>query len=109
MTQKKGAAHIVARVAFWIVVLVILVYTLFPFVWSVLASFKTEDERMQTPTTYLPQTFTLENYAEVFQSGSFLRGLLNSAVVSGGVVLLSLAIGSFTAYALGRLKFRGRR
>lgn len=109
MTTKRSAGHVISRVLFWIVVLVIVVYTLFPFVWSVLASFKTEDERMATPTTYFPQQFTLANYAEVFQSDTFLRGLLNSAVVSGGVVLLSLAIGSFTAYALGRLKFRGKR
>ena len=108
MTQK-GIQKIIGRGLFWIVVLVILVYTLFPFVWSILVSLKTEDERIQTPTTYLPQNLTFQNYITVLSDGRFLRGLVNSTVVAGGVVLLSLAIGSFAAYALGRLKFRGRR
>lgn len=108
MTQK-GIQKYIGRGLFWIVAIVILIYTLFPFVWSILVSLKTEDERLQTPTTYLPQNLTLQNYITVLQDPLFIRGLLNSAVVSGGVVLLSLAIGSFAAYALGRLQFRGKR
>jgi trehalose/maltose transport system permease protein len=34
--------------------------------------------------------------------------LLNSALVAGGVTILSLAIGSLAAFALGRFRFRGR-
>ncbi len=108
MTQK-GIRKYVSRGLFWIVVAVIFVYTVFPFVWSILVSLKTEDERLQTPTTYLPQNLTFQNYVTVLTDPRFLRGLLNSTVVSGGVVLLSLAIGSFAAYALGRLQFRGKR
>lgn len=106
---QKGIQRYIGRGLFWIVVAVILIYTLFPFVWSILVSLKTEDERIQTPTTYLPQNLTFQNYITVLTDGRFLHGLLNSTVVAGGVVLLSLAIGSFAAYALGRLKFRGRR
>lgn len=109
MAGQKTFAGQIGRVLFWIVVLVIVVYTLFPFVWSVITSLKTEDERLQTPTTYLPQNLTLENYAAVINNGLFTRGLLNSTVVAGGVVLLSLIVGSFASYAMGRMKFRGRR
>ncbi|HET9937634.1 MAG TPA: carbohydrate ABC transporter permease, partial [Gaiella sp.] len=38
----------------------------------------------------------------------FRKALLNSALVAGGVTLLSLAIGSLAAFALGRFRFRGR-
>jgi trehalose/maltose transport system permease protein len=51
----------------------------------------------------------LQNFQAVFQNNKFLRGLLNSTVVSVVVVLMALTFGSFAAYALGRLKFRGKR
>jgi len=67
------------------------------------------------PTTFLPRdpvTFkfnpTFENYLVVFQSKVFLRGLLNSFIVAGSTTLLSLTIGSFGAFALGKLRFRGK-
>ena len=44
----------------------------------------------------------------MLDNGDFLRALQNSIIVSFSTVLLSLAFGSFCAYAMGRLKFRGR-
>jgi trehalose/maltose transport system permease protein len=44
----------------------------------------------------------------VLNSSFFRRALLNSTIVAGSVTLISLAIGSLAAYALGRFRFRGR-
>jgi trehalose/maltose transport system permease protein len=60
-----------------------------------------------------PQNPTLDNYRNVLQPNAsgdneFLRAMFNSAVISSVSVLLALAVGSFAAYALGRLQFRGR-
>ena len=109
MAGQKSLTGRIGRILFWVTVVVIFVYTLFPFIWSFITSLKTEGERLQTPTTYFPKNLTLENYASVINNGLFTRGLLNSTLVAGGVVLLSLAIGAFAAYAMGRLQFRGRR
>jgi len=109
MSSKRGFSFYAGRVLFFLVVALIAVYTIFPFIWTVFTSLKSEDELFSTPTTYIPTHPTLANYAAVFQNEKFIRGLFNSAVVSLSVVLLSLAIGSFAAYALGRLKFRGKR
>ena len=95
------------RAGFWALVLIIAVYTLFPFYWAINSSFKTEQDIIN-PATYLPPHPTLINYQAVFSDDNFVRALGNSAWVSGVVVLLSLTIGSFAAYALGRLQFRGR-
>src|ERR1700730_342747 len=109
MTNKRNFVFYAGRALFIVLILVIFFYTVFPFVWTILSSFKTENELIQTPTTYLPESPTLDNYIAVFQNEQFTRGLLNSAVVAASVVLLSLAIGAFAAYALGRLKFLGKR
>lgn len=107
--SRRDAWYYIGRVAFIVVIVMIAIYTLFPFVWSVLSSLKTEDERIRTPTTYVPLNPTLQNYVAVIQNPKFINGLKNSAIVAGSVVLLALVFGSFAAYALGRLRFRGKR
>ena len=106
MTQKRFFKSL-QRGGFWVLVLIIAVYTLFPFYWAINSSFKTEQDIIN-PATYLPPHPTLINYQAVFSDDNFVRALGNSALVSSIVVLLSLTIGSFAAYALGRLQFRGR-
>ena len=51
---------------------------------------------------------TLENYESIFNNGDFTRSLLNSAIISLSTTALALLVGSFCAYALARLRFRGK-
>src|SRR5919205_587184 len=55
-----------------------------------------------------PPDPTLKNYQSIFQNGDFTRALLNSAVISIATTVLALTVGSFCAYALARLRFRGK-
>jgi trehalose/maltose transport system permease protein len=95
------------RIGFWVLIVLILLYTLFPFYWAFNTSLKTENE-VFGPATYFPQNLTLINYESVFSNNQFLVGLGNSAIVASVSTLLALMVGSFAAYALGRLKFKGR-
>src|SRR5207237_5697632 len=54
------------------------------------------------------KTFSLGNYRNVLTEGSFVRNLVNSLIVSGAVVAISLLLGVTAAYALARIRFRGR-
>jgi trehalose/maltose transport system permease protein len=105
--QRRQLLRTLGRIGFWILIVIILLYTLFPFYWAINSSFKGEDE-LFGPATFLPRNPTLINYQSVFSNTQFLSALVNSAVVSSITVLTSLVIGSFAAYALGRLQFRGR-
>jgi trehalose/maltose transport system permease protein len=111
----------VERIGFWLLLAAIFIFTMFPFYWAFVGSLKPEQEIQTPPASYLPQTFTFDNYKGeftdtmgevkprgVFTQPEFLRGLMNSAVVAGLTVILALVAGSFAAYALGRLQFRGR-
>jgi trehalose/maltose transport system permease protein len=89
-------------------VIVIVLYTLFPFYWAIVSSLTPTNDLYVTPVNFWPQSFTLDHYKQVFENGSFMRALLNSAIVSFGVVILALLLGTLGAYALGRLKFRGK-
>ncbi|KAA5606749.1 carbohydrate ABC transporter permease [Roseospira marina] len=55
-----------------------------------------------------PDEPTLANYAAVFADQPFGRNILNSIVVAGGVVAVSLLLSLTAAYALARVAFRGR-
>lgn len=85
----------------------ILGYTLFPFYWAVVTSLKGGSELFEA--TFWPRNPDWRNYVEIFIEQPFGQNILNSVVVAAATVGLSLALGLFAAYALGRIRFRGRR
>ncbi len=97
------------RVFKYVAVLLVIVNGLFPAIWLLLTSFKTDGELRQLPITYWPEKFTLQNYVSVFTENPFGRFLLNSAVVSVIATLLCVLFAGLAGYALGRLKMPGRR
>lgn len=95
-------------ILFWLVVLLIIFYTIFPFYWAIVSSLTPPSDLFNTPVHYFPENPQLDAYWAVFGNDTFRRALINSAFVSIVTVVISLVIGAFGAYALGRLKFRGR-
>jgi trehalose/maltose transport system permease protein len=113
MTRKQK--QLIGRVFFYLLLLVIAFYLLFPFYWAINSSMKTENQLQMTPATYVPRdpfdlslSPTFANYSAVFQNEAFLRGIVNSAIVAISTTLLALVIGAFAAFALGKLRFRGK-
>lgn len=85
----------------------ILVYCLAPIWWMVNTSLKSPNFALNR--NLLPIPFSLENFAAVFDAGNrFTRALLNSFIVAGTTTVLVVTIGTFAAYALARLTFRGK-
>ncbi len=99
---------IVAKVLFWLLVAFVLVYTIFPFAWAFLAAIKPNADISATPTRYLPSEIYWGNLEYVFNQRDFILALRNSIIISLVTVGVALVVGSMAAYALGRLKFRGR-
>ncbi|WP_135257370.1 carbohydrate ABC transporter permease [Thermus caldilimi] len=96
------------RLLFYLLVAFVVVYSVFPFYWAVISSFKPSDALFASNPSFLPLPFTLDHYRNVFLQANFGRNLLNSVVVAGGATLLSLFLGVLAAYALGRLPFPPR-
>ncbi len=105
---RRTPLAILGKVGFIILIFIILLYTLFPFYWAIVSSLKTTQEIVRPNPTMWPMEPTLENYRTVFKDASFMRALANSAIISTSVVILSLVFGTLTAYAMARLRFRGR-
>lgn len=113
--MNNQATNIIGRILFWLMIIVIAGYMLFPFYWAINSSLKTENQLQMTPATFIPRDQntmefapTWQNYLAVLRNEKFLTGLKNSVIVAVTTTALSLVIGSFGAFALGKLRFRGK-
>ncbi|KAB0265707.1 carbohydrate ABC transporter permease [Microvirga brassicacearum] len=97
---------LLSRIGFWLLVLVIALFALFPFYYAVLSSLRSGSELFSV--AYWPERLDGSNYIAVFQRQPFGQNILNSILVAGTVVALSLALSVLAAYAFGRIAFRGR-
>ena len=106
--MNKGPNKLIGNIFFWLLIAVIFIYLMFPFYWAIVSALKSENELIRTPATYLPQNPTFRNFAAVFRNDDFLRGLWNSTLVAFSTTAISLIIGSFAGFALGKMRFRGK-
>jgi multiple sugar transport system permease protein len=90
----------------WLAVVAIIVFCLFPFYWLLNVSLKTGADL--SSSSLIPPHPTLDNYSSIFKNDDFTNGLKNSTIVAFSVTILALTFGSFAAYALARLKMRGK-
>jgi len=105
MSARKTVGNTVYHI-FMVVLSVIMIY---PFVWSLLSSFKSSEQLYGgNPLELWPRPFTMENYKRLFQVLPFDKFMVNSVFLSVAMPFCMIAVASLTAYALTRLEFRGR-
>ena len=88
-----------------IVLAVLVAFTLVPFLWALVASVRPESELFGGAS----RTVTLEHYRALFEERDFWIPIRNSLFVAASTTLFCVVVGSAAAYALARLRFRGRR
>ncbi len=103
--MSRTQRRILGRIGFYLLMLVIILYTVFPFYWAIVSSLKPASEMFRVD--FLPP-LNFDNYRAVFEGQPFARNIMNSVLVSVSTVVLSLALAVAAAYALGRIQFRGR-
>ena len=107
-TTTKRAAPKAAGTPWWlwICVFAIVIFCLLPFYWLVNISLKTGPDLSNADL--FPPNPSLENYKSIFQNSNFTRALGNSAIVALTTTFIGVIVGSFAAYALARLRMRGK-
>jgi len=90
----------------WVAVVAIVLFCLFPFYWLINISLKTGADL--SSADLIPPSPSLDNYTSIFENSSFTRALANSAIVSLTTTFIGVIVGAFAAYALARLKVRGK-
>jgi len=97
------------RILMYGVLLAIALITLFPLLWLISTSLKSQTENIfQSPPQLLPASPTWENFITVWQTNPMGQYLLNSILVAVLTVGLNLLFCALAAYPLARLSFPGR-
>ena len=115
--NKAVVMRAVGTALMWLVGIILLVCSVFPFLWVVISSFKPLAEIQSITFHFFPKQWTAENYANLFAGNSvyfprgvsFVRSLGMTFLVSVIALVLSLAVNSLAAYAFARLEFPGKK
>ncbi|WP_289483822.1 carbohydrate ABC transporter permease, partial [Enterobacter sp. E105B] len=99
-----------SRIVFYSGLIVFLFITLFPFFVMLMTSFKSSKEAISLHPTLLPQHWTVQHYLDIFNPTifPFVTYFRNSMVVSLASSGVAVIIGILGAYALSKLRFKGR-
>ena len=97
---------VVLKIGFWALVGVLMVYAIFPFYYAVVTSLKPSSKLFEV--SYWVDSLDFSNYVAVLSQPAFLAAIRNSVIVAVSVVIIALLLGLTAAWALGRVRFRGR-
>ena len=86
-----------------------LAFVMFPVLWMIFSSLKSNTEIFALPQTLFPKEFTVKAYQAIFGSPTKIRFFINSYLVAGAVTLLTLLVATLAAFGFSRYTFRGRK
>jgi multiple sugar transport system permease protein len=103
--------HSLSRAALYMLLSTFGVIAAVPFVWMILASFKSGAELRQVPPTFLPQEASLDNYQTILDDPELPLALFyrNSAFIAVTTVIATLFTSSLLGYIFAKFQFRGRQ
>ncbi|MDR2094893.1 MAG: carbohydrate ABC transporter permease [Treponema sp.] len=93
-----------------LIIIILGIGMIYPVIWLIMASFK-EGNTIFSDPSLIPKSVTLQNYVKgwrgigIVDFGVFFK---NSFIICALCVILNAVFCSLTAYAFGRLKFKGR-
>lgn len=100
--------NVAISVPIFIILVILALLVLVPVIWMTLSAFKPEKEIISWPPTFIPQSFTLENFVDVQDRINILRYMLNSVIYAGGTTLLAVLVNSMAGYAYAFYEFKGK-
>ncbi|KAA0971144.1 carbohydrate ABC transporter permease [Aureimonas fodinaquatilis] len=87
--------------------LLVVLFTLFPFYWMVSSSFKQQADLLASPPLWIFSP-TLDHYRAVLADARVLSSIMDSVIVASITTAIAVALGAPAAYALARFDFRGK-
>jgi len=103
-----GKKKLWVQIVIIILLLIGLVWSAFPILWMILNSFKPNSEIFAWPPIWISESFSFDAYKAIFTNPEQVRFFLNSYLITGVVVVLTLIIGILASYAFSRFEFIGK-
>ena len=95
-----------SRVALYLFVFVICVVILYPYFVMFTTAAKSNEEMYGN--VLLPSVWQWSNFIDIWKEAAIFKYLLNSIIVAGGATCLAILCGVPAAYALSRMRFKGK-
>ena len=80
-----------------------------PLLWIFITSLKTKREMYSFPVNYLPNSFNLDNYINIFQFGNFARYVVNSFLLAIIAPFFTVLFSVMASYAIAKIRFKGSK
>jgi raffinose/stachyose/melibiose transport system permease protein len=97
----------VARAIGWIFLTALAVMIIFPVLYIIFGSFKSNSELLVGGSNIFPTVWSVNNYIQAWQQANFAVYTKNSLILALGVMILSLVTSTMAGYVFSRTKFRG--
>jgi multiple sugar transport system permease protein len=104
MSARLTPSRIAGKIGLMLSVFVLVSPAILFFLWMISLALKNEVDNMAFPPVFIPSPPTLKNFATVFANNDFLGYLINSILVTGGAVVIGLAVGVPAGYGIARSK-----
>lgn len=104
---RMSAGELIGKILTYLILGLWGLIVVFPMVWSVMTSFKTDQEIFFSPWA-LPKVMMFENFARAWVKARMGPYLINTLLIIIPALFLTLLTSSMAAYVLARFQFRGR-
>lgn len=93
------------KLTLYFIIALVLVITIYPIFWALMASFKSVDDSMANPPYAMPVSIYWGNYHHVMTQSQIPRYFLNSAIIAVATLTLSIILSAPAAFALSKIRF----
>jgi len=98
---EKTTTRVILKIVRWVLIILVLLMFLFPVYWIISGSFKTLGEFYTRPPTMIPKQLMFDNFKNAL-SARGLKGLIDSAIISITVTLITMIISVPASYSIAR-------
>ncbi len=107
MTMKNRRTA--SSVAYNVFMIFLCIMIIFPFLWTFTSAFKTDIQIYQdSPANLIPNPFTLENFKKLYAIYDINSMAFNGLYLAVIIPILSMLVSSMAAFALARIRFKGK-
>ena len=108
MKRSCNGKDIIVGIPIFLLLVFLALLVLVPVIWMTFSAFKTEREILSWPPTFIPKTYTVENFIDVQNRIPIMRYIINSIIYAGGTTALALIVNSMAGYAYAFYEFKGK-
>ena len=109
MKNSRDTKSTLLRVLLYVFVILVVLITLYPYFVMFTTAAKSRAEIYATKGTLLPVHWLWQNFKDIWTLAPLSRYFINSLIVAGGSTLIAIVCGIPAAYALARMKFKGKK